>query len=285
MNVFFVVAIFILGTIIGSFLNVVLYRYNTGKGIGGRSQCFSCRRTLTWIDLVPVFSYLFLGGKCRSCRSKISMQYPAVELLTGILFVASYLIDAHLFLLAPTMFLYELIYHLIVMSFLVLIIVYDIKHKIIPDAFAYSFALVAVLHLFVGIDSGGGIILLQPQAWDMLAGAILAFPFYILWLVSGGRWMGLGDAKLALGIGWFLGLTAGITAIVVSFWIGAAISILLLLAIKMVKGLRKEVSASFRSKLPYLTIKSEVPFAPFLIIGLLSVFFFRYTIFSTTLFF
>jgi prepilin signal peptidase PulO-like enzyme (type II secretory pathway) len=285
MYIFLTIATFILGTIIGSFLNVVLYRYNTGRGIGGRSHCFSCRRKLTAIDLVPVFSYIFLRGRCRHCKSKISPQYLAVELLTGVLFAGAFVIDSSLFSVGSPMFLYELVYHFIVMSFLVLIIVYDMKHKIIPDAFAYGFAFVAVLHLFIGINPAGNIQFLHPGGWEMLAGAMLAFPFYFLWLVSGGRWMGLGDAKLALGIGWFLGLSAGISAIVLSFWVGAAVSILLLAAIKLLKGLRKELSIGLRSKLPHLTIKSEVPFAPFLIIGLLSVFFFGYNMFSNLTFF
>lgn len=279
MNLFFTPAFFIFGTIIGSFLNVVIYRYNTGKGISGRSQCFSCRNTLTWIDLVPVFSYLFLRGRCRHCGSRVSIQYPAVELLTGLLFAGAYLIDSSL-ISNLRLFAYEISYHLIVMSLLVVIIVYDMKHKIIPDVFAYVFALIAILHLFVGIGPEGSFIINHLSIWDMLAGLILAFPFYLLWLVSGGRWMGLGDAKLALGIGWFLGLSAGGTAIIFSFWIGAAISLSLLLAIKILKSLRNEVPAKLRSKLPRLTIKSEIPFAPFLIIGLLTVFFFGYNMFS-----
>lgn len=285
MDIFFIAAIFIFGTIIGSFLNVVIYRYNTGKGIGGRSECFSCKRKLTSIDLIPLFSYIFLRGKCRTCHSKISPQYFFVELLTGILFVASYLVDLKYLLISPNLFLYELVYHLIVMSFLVIIIVYDMKHKIIPDAFAYGFALIALAHMFVTVLPSGAFALVQPDSFHMIAGIALAFPFYIFWLISSGRWMGLGDAKLALGIGWFLGLSAGGTAIIFSFWIGAAVSVFLLIVIKFIKGLRKEVPVSFRSRLPRLTFKSEVPFAPFLITGLLIVFFFRYNIFSFTSFF
>lgn len=280
MNIFGAIAFFVLGTIIGSFLNVVIYRYNTGRGIDGRSKCFSCKRTLTWIDLVPVFSYVFLKGKCRRCHSKISMQYPAVELFTGILFTGIFLINSPLINISLLQFSFEMLYQLTVMSLLVVIVVYDIKHKIIPDVFAYGFAFLAVLHLFVGIDMYGRVIALHPDPWNMLAGALLAFPFYILWLVSGGRWMGLGDAKLALGIGWFLGLSAGVTAIMFSFWIGAGVSILLLLLSHTSKNLRKELPVNFRIKLPRLTIKSEVPFAPFLIISLLIVFFFGYNIFS-----
>src|SRR5690606_24099342 len=78
---------FLLGLIIGSFLNVVIYRYNTGSAIKGRSYCFTCRSQLRWYELVPLFSFLIQRGKCRSCRSLISIQYPLVELTVGVVFV------------------------------------------------------------------------------------------------------------------------------------------------------------------------------------------------------
>ncbi len=263
MNTVSYFAVFIFGTIIGSFLNVVLYRYNTGRGIGGRSMCFSCKRTLSVVDLVPVLSYIFLGGKCRTCKSKISIQYALVELLTGLLFAGVFAVDVHLIQVSISVFLFDFIYHLIIVSLLVLITVYDLRHKIIPDAFAYAFAVLAIIHLFIGITAGGDIMILSPSGWTMLAGVILAFPFYLLWLVSDGAWMGLGDAKLALGIGWFLGLSAGASAIIFGFWIGAAVSVLILVCLPR-----------------RLTMKSEIPFAPFLVIGLLTVFFLGYNIFS-----
>ena len=76
---FIIVCAFILGTIIGSFLNVVILRHNSGRTVGGRSMCFSCGKTLHWHELVPVFSYLLQRGKCTKCKSKISPQYPVVE--------------------------------------------------------------------------------------------------------------------------------------------------------------------------------------------------------------
>jgi leader peptidase (prepilin peptidase)/N-methyltransferase len=154
------------------------------------------------------------------------------------------------------------------MSLLVLITVYDIRHKIIPDVFAYTFAVVSFVSLFVYIGSTGQFVIVIPAIPELFAGVILAFPFYFLWLVSRGRWMGLGDAKLALGIGWFLGLAQGATAIMYSFWIGAFVSLVIL------------AFQNLFAKNKSLSMKSEIPFAPFLILGLLIVYFFGYNMFS-----
>lgn len=284
-NILILFFFFALGCIIGSFLNVVLFRYNTGRTIGGRSKCFSCRRTLGPTDLVPVLSYIAFRGRCRTCKSHVSAQYPAVEMLTGVLFGAVYLLYAPLLMVNPALFFFDVIIALIVMSLLVLITVYDLKHKIIPDLFSYAFAAVTFIVLFlrlettvsetpVGDFSSFGLYLSMPEMSHLFAGIILAFPFYFLWLVSRGRWMGLGDAKLALGIGWFLGLAKGGTAIIYGFWIGAVVSILLILAQKIYAWkLHKQGSTN-------ISMKSEIPFAPFLIAGLLIVYFFGYNMFS-----
>ena len=92
LNLYFAILFFIFGTIVGSFLNVLILRYNTGiSAARGRSFCFSCGKNLNWLELVPVLSFLFQKGKCRGCKSKISWQYPLVECLTGLLFVGVFL--------------------------------------------------------------------------------------------------------------------------------------------------------------------------------------------------
>ena len=124
------IIIFIFGTIIGSFLNVFVLRYNTGVSfVTGRSRCFSCSKDLHWYELIPLFSFLMLRGKCLKCKSKISYQYPLVEGLTGIIFVAVFLVIG----LAPILPLY-----LIVASLLIAMSVYDFQHKIIPDGMVYT---------------------------------------------------------------------------------------------------------------------------------------------------
>lgn len=256
---------FVFGLIIGSFLNVVLFRYNTGWGVGGRSKCFSCRRELKAIDLIPVFSFLAFRGRCRSCKSKISWQYPLVELLTGLLFSATFAFFSSQLFSNPTQFIFNMIFGLIIMSLLVLITVYDLKHKIIPDVFVYTFSIISLVYSCLSIDMFGSLIIVNPGLTHLIAGPILAAPFYILWLISSGTWMGLGDAKLALGIGWFLGLIKGGAAITLGFYIGAAVAIFILL-----------FNWIFKKK--GISLKSEIPFAPFLITGLLTVFFFGYTV-------
>jgi prepilin signal peptidase PulO-like enzyme (type II secretory pathway) len=242
--------IFIFGTIVGSFLNVVALRYNTGMPIArGRSQCFSCGKTLRWYELVPLFSFMVLRGKCSVCKSKISLQYPIVELITGLLFYAVFLKFGIVL---------EAFYYFFIIILLVVISVYDLKHKIIPDSLVFMFGSVALassLFSFFYLHSN--------TLLDVFAGPILATPFALLWLVSSGRWIGLGDAKLILGIGFMLGLARGVSAVVFAFWIGAFFSIALIV-------LQRILSLSSKN----LTMKSEIPFGPFLIIGTLLAFFF-----------
>jgi prepilin signal peptidase PulO-like enzyme (type II secretory pathway) len=238
---------FIFGTIIGSFLNVAALRYNSGRSIGGRSSCFSCRHELAWYELIPVLSFLSSGGRCRSCRSKISWQYPLVELATGILFACLFAYNG-----LKDGFIQADIFWAIEFALLIVITIYDYRHKIIPDGLVYAFSLIALL----GVFYFGSI-----DFWSLIAGPLLFLPFFLLWFVSKGRWIGLGDGKLALGIGWALGAIDGGSAIVLGFWIGALVS----LAILAFGGKR-------------LTIKSEVPFGPFLILGFLLIFFFRWDI-------
>src|SRR3989344_1035853 len=94
--IFFVLA-FIFGLIIGSFLNVVIYRINTRKSLHGRSACMSCQNQLLWYELIPVFSFLGLKGRCRNCKTKISIQYPLVELMTGLIFTFLFFKFQHIF--------------------------------------------------------------------------------------------------------------------------------------------------------------------------------------------
>jgi leader peptidase (prepilin peptidase)/N-methyltransferase len=235
------------GAIIGSFLNVVILRRGV-RSLGGRSSCTSCARPLEWYELVPVLSWLALAGQCRTCGSGISWQYPAVEALTAILFA---FIAA-----APLPFTYQMSAALVACLSIV-IAVYDIRHTIIPDEWVILLSMSALMFSWaVGAFS------FSP--WEaLLAGPFAALPFFLLWLVSGGRWMGLGDAKLALGIGWFLGILDGFRAIVLAFMLGAIVSVCILLPLPyLIHALRRfGAHASVRA----FTMKSEVPFGPFLL--------------------
>lgn len=238
----YIVFSFILGAIIGSFLNVLIYRSRTGMGIGGRSMCMSCGKTLGWSELMPILSFIIQRGRCTACRSRISWQYPAVELATAVMF-------ALIIYRWPPSSLGDLIsaaISIVIASLLVVITAYDLRHKIIPDGFVLAFDLLALVTVFWDVSRG----LHPPHIWTLLAGPILALPFALLWLVSRGRWIGLGDAKLALGIGWLLGLNSGASAIILAFWIGAAVSLIWMFAIyhRYKRGI-------------------EIPFGPFLVLG------------------
>jgi len=243
---------FVFGTIVGSFLNVLILRLNTSKPIAnGRSQCFKCGKTLSWHELIPIFSFLMQGGRCRGCSTRISWQYISIEILTGLIFTAIY----YQFGLS-----YMALAYAFIASLLIAISVYDIRHTIIPDQLVYLFIISSlVLNLFVYSSFSVGKLL----TYDFLAGPLFFAFFASLWVISQGRWMGFGDAKLVLGIGWFLGLTQGFIALLIAFWSGAIVGIVLLL---LKKG-------SF-------TMKYEIPFAPFLIVGTALAFFFNIDIWN-----
>lgn len=258
--------IFSFGAIVGSFLNVVILRYNTGASIAmGKSACFSCAKNLFWYELFPIASFVALKGRCGNCKSKISWQYPLVEFFTGFIFLLTFLMifnQSFAFFEFSFNYLLYIFYYWSIFSLLIVITVYDIRHKIIPDLLVFSFAGLSLTRLI--FNFGIQDLFHSPFIFDLLAGPILALPFFLMWLFSKGRWMGLGDAKLALGIGWFLGLFSGISAVILGFWIGAAFSLLIILFQRLnLTGKR-------------ITIKSEIPFAPFLVIGLLLVFFFGF---------
>jgi prepilin signal peptidase PulO-like enzyme (type II secretory pathway) len=256
---------FALGAIIGSFLNVVAYRYGTAKNLGGRSSCMTCCQQLKWYELIPVVSYVMLSGKCRTCKSKISSQYPFVESITGLLFALTFLKLLPVLETSPLVFVLLFAFFAYIFSILMVIAVYDIRHKMIPDRLVFLFSSLSLAMLvFMFFISGDNLISLVI---NLLSGPVLALPFALLWYFSKGKWIGFGDAKIALGMGWFLGLAGGVSAVALGFWIGAVVSIFLLL-----------VSKYGKSKIK-ITRNTEIPFAPFLLIGLAVVFLFNFDFF------
>ena len=246
-QIVFLIITFILGISVGSFLNVVVYRYQTGATmVKDRSRCMSCGKTLTARMLVPVLSYLLQGGRCAYCKSKLSIQYPLVELAGGLL-AALVLVKSGILTLNLSLESYvRLSMDLLFFWCLLAITVYDIKHKIIPDRFS-------VVLLGIAFIRGIGLALVAHSMFlPMVATSLgVALFFALLWLVSGGRWMGLGDAKLALGLGLFLGYPVGASIAILAFWLGTIPALVLL---TMRKG---------------ITMKSEIPFAPLLALSTL----------------
>ncbi len=224
------VIFFVLGTIVGSFLNVVGLRWDS-RNFRGRSICQSCHKTLRWFELVPILSFLVQGGKCKNCGAKISYQYPIIEIITGLVFAT-----VPLWML-PMFCIY------------IVILIYDFHHKIIPDPLVYSAIVLSLIYALYNLST--------YELLDFLAGPILFTFFGLIWLLSHGRAMGFGDAKLGLSVGFLLGATQGFSAIILAFWIGALGSLALMFLGKI----------GFPKSGIRLTMKSEVPFAPAIIIG------------------
>ncbi len=225
----------------------------------------SCMSKLVWYELIPVFSFLGLKGRCRTCRTKISIQYPLVEFITGLIFASLFLKYQDLLFSSVFLFKITYVYYTFLFSILLVIAVYDLKHKIIPDILAFIFGLLAFIGLFF-FDSSGNFYPHIPGLLEFLSGILIALPFALFWLVSGGRWMGLGDAKLALGIGWLLGIFTAISGLALAFWSGAIFGVFLIILSKS-------------KKTGKLGIKSEIPFAPFLVLGAFLAFIFEINLF------
>jgi len=258
----------LLGAIMGSFLLVVSLRYNTGMSLQGRSQCFSCAKKLSWYELIPIFSYLVQQGRCRTCSSHIPAETLFAELIVAVTFgliaVRGLLVGQEALVwtlpyLIGTFFLF------VVFSVLSVIFFYDMRHKIIPDTLSFVFALIAVAgSFFFSFDSGVFIYtgFTLPSIIHVLSGVLVPLPFILIWIFSKGTLMGLGDPKLMVGIGLLLGLSQGFTAVFVSFWVGTLFVISVLLTEKVLS--KKLFTAGKKS-----IMKQEIPFGPFLILGML----------------
>ncbi|HLP86802.1 MAG TPA: A24 family peptidase [Candidatus Paceibacterota bacterium] len=156
----------------------------------------------------------------------------------------------------------QVILFMLIFSLLIVISVYDLKHKIIPDKLSYSFIILSLFSIFINYSPVGHTFIL-PSLSNLIAGPAIALPFILIWLFSKGRLMGLGDGKLMLGIGWMLGLSSGVFAVIVAFWVGTIVSLFLIILSK-----RK------------INMKTEIPFAPFLIISTFITFLFSFDLFS-----
>lgn len=250
MNYVIYIILFLLGSIIGSFLNVVVLRYNTGLSpLKGRSKCFSCGRQLFWQDMVPILSFLIQSGRCRYCGASISIQYPLVEFMAGLLLPLVYIrMD----------FSSDFIFFLFIFYILLAISIYDFRHKIIPNGLVYGFIFIAFVRL--------SWIFLRTMEIDqniILSTAISFLFFASLWFFSRGRWMGFGDAKLAFGIGLATTACQNFSVVAFSFILGAIVSIVYVLLVRVFDFLFNRSS----------TIETEIPFAPFLVASFFLVFF------------
>lgn len=248
----------ILGLLIGSFLNVCIYRIPKKESVVVTpSHCMSCGNRLTPLDLVPVFSYLFLRGKCRKCKVKISPRYAIVEFITGCVFLALF----HKFKLSVDFFAAALL-----MSVLIAIFFIDIDHRIIPDGLVI-FALISgvplvIYNLFKEVWIYG-----DRNWWTPLVGIISASGVFLLIALIGiaiyksDDAMGMGDVKLFAPIGMFLGFKMALLALLISVVIGGLFSLLFMML--KVKGR-----------------KSTLPYGPFIVIGTFITYLYGWDIFN-----
>lgn len=242
--------IFFLGAIFGSFALVLVDRGQKGKSLLGFSACDHCGRQLAWFDNIPVFSFLFLRGRCRRCRKKLSLQYPLTEILMGTVFLLL-AFEKGLFLqyLSAAKVL-EISFFLLVGFLLVCILIWDWKYMIIPDGLVLGGAIVtAGFQLFLYFRSPFHFFSLANEFFSGLVGALIVGGFfYLMYVFSKGRWIGGGDVKL----GAWLGLLVG------------AKMVFLLLLIAYVSGALVALTLLARKK---KQLDSQLPFGPFLVLS------------------
>lgn len=240
-----IVILAVLGLVFGSFINALVWRLRKKKDwVKERSVCVHCGHVLAAKDLVPVFSWLALKGKCRYCHKPISRQYPAVELVTSALFVISYIYWPLAWgNVGTTLFVFWLAF----LVGLVALAVYDIKWMLLPDKMVYPLMILALVQVTV-------LLFIVVSRTDLLADTVFSFLvgggiFYVLFHVSDGRWIGGGDVKLGALLGlilidWQLMLFTIFTASL----LGTAFSLPLITSGKLKKS-------------------AKIPFGPFLIAG------------------
>jgi prepilin signal peptidase PulO-like enzyme (type II secretory pathway) len=246
-----------LGVIIGSFLNVYIYRFHTGKSLSGSSHCMSCGKGLRWYELIPLISWLGLRGRCSGCGSLITSRYFLVELVTGLLF---------LFTLTITTDLISVLLWWYIFSVLLAITVYDLYHFIIPDRLTIYLGVTTVLLFsYQNIYLANNLDSLLPTLAAATLGSLF---FFTLWFISKGMWLGFGDVKLALPLGILVGSEYVFSFVVLSFWVGAAISIFIIGFNKLKRG-KDHLQIDQKA----ITMKSAVPFAPFLVASSLIIIF------------
>jgi prepilin signal peptidase PulO-like enzyme (type II secretory pathway) len=225
-----ILILFIIGVLLGSFLNAWIWRTREKKSIvRGRSICPLCRASIMWFDNIPVISFLILAGKCRACKKPIALRYPIVELFVGIVFAYTYWKHGMISL--------ELIRDLFIIFFLTFVFVYDLFYKEIWDRASTIPAI--ILALFTLIYGW--------MAWQsMLIGALVGAGFFLLqFVISKGKWIGGGDIRLGLFMGVILGWPHILVALMIAYVVGAVISIILM-------ALKKK------------TLASETPFGTYL---------------------
>ncbi|MFA6251910.1 MAG: prepilin peptidase [Candidatus Paceibacterota bacterium] len=245
-----IIFVFAFGLFIGSFLNCIACRIFLEEDfVLKNSYCPNCKHKLSALDLVPVFSFLLLKGKCRYCKDKISWQYPLVEIATALVFALIYnYLGFNLFGFFNGYQLWNLIYLWVIFSLLIIAFLYDARHYLIPDRITFSGIVVSLCWIafsfyFKTFNAGDVLSFIYSSVFASLF-------FFCLWFFSKGKAMGFGDVKLVFLMGLILGFPNIIVALFFAFALGAIIGLILIM-----RGSKK--------------MKSQVPFGPYLIAGTL----------------
>lgn len=233
----------LLGLCFGSFINALVWRIRHKRDmLRERSECTHCHHILAWYDLIPVLSWLSLGGKCRYCRKPID-DSPIVEVVTGLLFVISYLVWPY-GMTNWGLLLFGL--WLVALVLMIALTVYDLKWYLLPNAMVYPLIALGVVigYIRFAVIEGLG---LGTTAMSMLGGVlVIAGLYWLLHQISAGKWVGFGDVRLSVFIGLILGWQGALLALFAANVIGCLIVLPGLLMKK-------------------LSPKSKIPFGPFLI--------------------
>jgi len=226
---------FLFGLIIGSFLNCLIWRLHKKESMMGRSYCPKCLQKIFWYDNIPLFSFAFLGGKCRHCRKKISWQYPLIELTTGVLFVVAFLLNFQfspeasgfntisndsIFQFLNPIFAINLLRDWYIIAIMTIIFIYDLRWYLILDIVTLPACVVIfLLNLALGIT------------WqNMLISGIIGGSFFLIqFLISRGKWIGGGDIRLGLLMGITLGWPLVLVAILLAYFVGSLVGVGLIL--------------------------------------------------------
>lgn len=248
-----ILILFSLGFIFGSFIGATTWRLkkyekNPSLIYKGRSICENCKHELSALDLVPLFSFLFLRGKCRYCHHKIGWFAPFIEIFTAFIFVLNYILWTYGF--NGIILIYFIIWLLIIVNFMILSI-YDFRWKTLPSSIIYITWSYSIIGILVYLISTHNYAIMLSRFWGILIGGGI---FWIIYQISNGEWIGGGDVRL----GFLLG-----------FIVGGPINSIFMLMIASFSALIFAIPQMFISK---IKIKSQIPFGPFLIFGCVMIF-------------
>ncbi len=241
MNIIYIIYMFVIGTIMGSFFNVIGHRLSKNESaIKPRSHCEFCGHILAWYELIPIISFLIQGGKCRKCRAKLSWWYPLIEIITGLFFVGCYLYYG---------FTYDLLLALIISSVLIITCISDFNYLVILDEVLVVSSLAALVVIFLKEGFNGLII-------SLLSGLLMFFFMLMVKIVGDKAFkresLGGGDIKLSLFIGLVLGYKLSFINLVLASFLALPVAFYYLVKLK----------------------DREVPFGPFLIISTFIIYIF-----------